>query len=218
MIVIATNNAHKVHELGLILPEYKLCTPKDLGLTFYYEETGNTFAENAFGKAQALYNQLQEKAPIDQGSYTVIADDSGVCVEALDGAPGVYSARFGYDPEGPVLDDAGRTALLLERMKGTTNRRAWYVCCMVAYFGPDRFISVQEPWYGTLTTEVQQGTTGFGYDPVMYIPEFGCTVARMSEADKAKVSHRGKATRSLVRLLSKPENEGSHRNDASRLK
>ena len=197
---LASGNIHKKKELAKILldamPEtaaVELKIPADAGLAFGPEETGNTFLENALIKAVELYRLLGKGQP-------VIADDSGICVDALDGRPGIYSARYG----GEKLSDAERNALLLEEMGDNPRRSSRFVCAMVLYCGSDRFFAAQETMEGelVLNTESARGTGGFGYDPILYIPELGRTVAELAEEEKNRLSHRGKAGRVIGRVLS----------------
>ncbi len=190
-LYFASGNAHKRDELSRILKGHTIVIPSDEGIPFDPEETENTFFGNAMIKAKALYDLV--RAP-------VIADDSGICVDALGGEPGVHSARFGQS-EGLSLDAAGKNALLLSRMEGITDRACRFVCNMVLYLGPDRFCSVQETLEGEVITE-SRGSGGFGYDPIFFVPGYGKTVAELSEREKDDCSHRGKAGRALERYLS----------------
>jgi XTP/dITP diphosphohydrolase len=207
-IWLATGNVHKKKELANILsdamlPEtaaVDLKIPADAGLAFDPEETGSTFLENALIKAVELYRLLGDGQP-------VIADDSGICVDALDGRPGIYSARYaGADklPGAISLTDAERNVRLLEELGDNPQRGARFVCAMVLYCGADRFFAAQETLEGelVLNAESARGTGGFGYDPVLYIPELGRTVAELSGEEKNRLSHRGKAGRAIGRILS----------------
>ncbi|MDR1956543.1 MAG: non-canonical purine NTP pyrophosphatase, partial [Treponema sp.] len=149
---------------------------------------------NALIKAKALYRILREP---------VIADDSGLCVDALDGRPGVYSSRYGA-AEGKALSAEDRNALLLHELEDTPQRSARFVCALVALFSPDRFYAVQETLEGEILREAR-GAGGFGYDPLLYIPGLGRSAAELEEAEKNRVSHRGKAGRRLAALLNLPE-------------
>jgi XTP/dITP diphosphohydrolase len=208
IILLSSANQHKVREFRAIFEGHRVLTPPDLGLDFDYEETGETFFANAHGKAQALYDLLTSDAAVsdallrlnrDGEEVAVIADDSGICVHALGGRPGVYSARFGRDQG--VASDEQRTLLLLEQLQGTDNRDAHYVCSMVAVTGTDRFVCVQETWHGRIAPARSGGTGGFGYDPVFFLPDLGCTVADISDSEKHRLSHRGKAARTLEAML-----------------
>ena len=190
-IYFASGNAHKKEELARILPNHTIVIPSDEGIPFDPEETESTFFGNSLIKARALF-EITGKP--------VIADDSGICVDALNGAPGVLSARYGSE-NGQKLDTAGRNRLLLSRMEGITNRTCRFVCNMVLYVATDRFYSVQETLEGTLVTE-NRGSGGFGYDPLVLVPALGRTVAELTPEEKDELSHRGKAGRIIARLLS----------------
>jgi XTP/dITP diphosphohydrolase len=138
----------------------------------------------------------------------VIADDSGICVEALGGRPGIYSARYGSE-NGKKLADAERNALLVKELTNSElgdnpNRKAHFVCAMVLLINPDRFFIVQETMEGEII-QSEKGSGGFGYDPILYIPEKGKTVAELSDEEKNKISHRGKAGKLIGELLRKIE-------------
>lgn len=190
-IVIATGNRHKAEEFSRIFSGHRIVLPADRGIMFDPEETATTFNGNALIKARTLFELLGEP---------VIADDSGICVDALNGEPGVYSARYGAT-NGIELSAEDRNKLLLSRMKGIPDRTARFVCNMVLYYGPDRFVSVQETLEGSIVSESGSGSGGFGYDPVLYLPEYGKTVAELSDDQKDLVSHRGKAARKLKIFL-----------------
>lgn len=189
-IFFASGNAHKREEMARIFPNHEIRIPKDDGIDFDPDETADTFFGNALIKAEALWRIV--RAP-------VLADDSGICVDALGGEPGVKSARYG-SINGENLDSQARNDLLVSRMHGIEDRTCRFVCNMVLYLGPDRFWSVQETLEGKLIQE-GRGTGGFGYDPVMYVPECGKTVAELSPEDKDRLSHRGKAGKRISALL-----------------
>ncbi|MFP4638495.1 MAG: non-canonical purine NTP pyrophosphatase [Spirochaetaceae bacterium] len=221
-LLLATNNDHKRRELEGIFEGHRLLLPKDLELDFHHEETGLTFHENALGKARALYNLViaqsdtpsgerdhQLRGPsIPESTVGVIADDSGLSVGALDGRPGIYSARYGSTPERPELTDDERNRLLLTEMEGMRDRRAHYTCCMALLLERERYYLLQETWHGEIAHQPSAGIHGFGYDPIFYLPEAGRTVAELSPDDKNSVSHRGKAARDLATLLRALEAEG----------
>jgi len=187
---LATNNEHKKRELEAIFSGHTLVTPGSVGLGFDPEESGSTFLENTLIKARALYDLVHEP---------VLADDSGLCIDALDGRPGIYSARYG-STNGKKLESWERNELLLKEMEQITNRKARFICSMVLLFSHDRFFVVQETLEGEIIRE-SRGSGGFGYDPILYIPEQGCTVAELSEDAKNRISHRGKAGRAVAQLL-----------------
>ena len=193
-LVLATGNDHKKRELSNMVPQVRIMTPADLRIPFDYEEIGNTYLANAFGKAMALYQQLDSMGK----AAPVLADDSGLSVVALDGAPGVHSARYGSVDAGNRLTAAERNRLLLDKMEGMTDRRAFFVCCMVLLFSENRYVIAQETWDGEIAAEPSSGAGGFGYDPVFYLPDMGVTAADLSERQKNELSHRGRA---LSRIL-----------------
>ncbi|MFP4432204.1 MAG: non-canonical purine NTP pyrophosphatase [Spirochaetota bacterium] len=204
-LLLATNNHHKKREFERIFEDARVLLPEDLGIAFSHEETETTFLGNALGKATALEALLppeyrsRNRSP--DRKTVVIADDSGVCVAALDGRPGVYSARYGSE----TLSDTERNERLLSELQGVADRRAHYVCCMVAIEGDDRFGVVQETWHGEIAGAASTGTGGFGYDPIFYLPDQGLTVAEISDREKDALSHRGKAARRLWGYLTSSE-------------
>jgi len=201
LIWFATGNIHKKKELADILDAasknrshiaWELKIPSDAGLSFNPDETGNTFFENALIKAGELYRLL--KAP-------VIADDSGLCVDALDGRPGILSARYGE--AGSRLSDTEKNTLLLSELGNSKVRSARFVCAMVLYFGPNHFYLAQESMEGEIVPDMEaaRGTGGFGYDPILYVPQMGRTVAELSSEEKNMLSHRGKAGKAIAKFL-----------------
>lgn len=196
-LVIASNNAHKIREFKEIFAKHEVVGPTELGLAFEHDETETSFAMNAVGKARTLWLQIQAAGSL-AGEFWVLADDSGLAVDALGGAPGVYSARYGGNLPTPPRDDGERNQLLLKEMAGVADRKAHYVCCMALYRGPDRFDCVQESWHGLIAHGPSAGTGGFGYDPLFFLPEYGCTVADLAPGVKSRISHRALAS---VRLL-----------------
>jgi XTP/dITP diphosphohydrolase len=202
-IILATNNMDKKDELEHILSSHKLYIPEDFGIVFNFEENGSTFFENAYGKAEALRRGLELALPHDQLKlYAVLADDSGLVVPSLGGAPGIYSARFGSDVFGRELAADERNAYLLEQMKEkkADNRKAFFVCSMVVLLNAYRMYSVQETLEGVIA-EKETGENGFGYDPLLYIPELDKTAAQLDPENKNAISHRGKAAKALGQIL-----------------
>ncbi len=189
-ILLASGNTHKKKELEQIFKGHTILMPGDLGISFECEETGCTFMANALLKAQSLYAQARRP---------VLADDSGLCVDALDGAPGIYSARYGAKT-GQNLSDKGRYELLLKNMEGIEKRTAHFVCAMVLILGNDRMFSVQETFEGSIAKS-PHGKGGFGYDPVFIDAFSGRCAAELSEEEKNRVSHRGRAGRGMQALL-----------------
>ena len=179
--VLASQNKHKLVEMQSILAAHgvEVVLEADVGLNVDVEETGATFAENALLKARAV---------MEASGLPAIADDSGVCVDALNGAPGVYSARYG----GPELDDAARYRLLLENMRGARTRTAHFTSCIACVFPNGDTLEAEGVCPGTIAF-APQGDGGFGYDPVFFLPELRKTYAQLTPEEKAAVSHRGKA-------------------------
>lgn len=189
--VIATGNPGKVKDFNLILSlmGHEAVSLKEMGIECDVEETGTTFKENSYIKAKAIYDMV--KLP-------TIADDSGLCVEALGGAPGVYSARYG----GEGLDDHGRCIKLLEEMKDEKNRRAWFKSAICCILNDDIKIEVEGECEGTLLYEIT-GENGFGYDPLFYVEKFKKTFGEVSKEEKNEISHRRKAMDKLKEELEK---------------
>ena len=179
--VLASQNPHKLKEMSDILSAQgvEIVLESELGLSVEVEETGETFAENAMLKAKAV---------MEASGYPAIADDSGLCVNALQGAPGVYSARYG----GPGLDDADRYRLLLHNLCGSMDRSARFTCHIACAFPNGDTLEADGQCPGTIAY-APQGDGGFGYDPVFFLPELRKTYAQLTPEEKAAVSHRGKA-------------------------
>lgn len=179
--VLATHNPGKLKEMSAILEKFgvEVVGPKDLGITVDVEETGSTFAENAMLKAKAI---------CEEAGLPAIADDSGLCVDALNGGPGVYSARYG----GEELDDRGRYMLLLNSMRGQTTRAAHFACAIACVFPNGDTLTAEGKCQGTIAF-APMGEGGFGYDPVFFVPEFRKTFGQLTAEEKAEISHRGKA-------------------------
>ena len=187
--VLATHNPGKLKEMGAILARFgvEVVSPKDLGLTVDVEETGTTVAENAMLKAKAICAAAQLPA---------IADDSGLCVDALNGGPGVYSARYG----GEGLDDRGRYMLLLNNMRGQTTRAAHFACAIACAFPNGDTLTAEGRCDGTIAF-APMGEGGFGYDPVFFVPEKAKTFGQLTAEEKSAISHRGRALESFVGKL-----------------
>ncbi|MDR0403778.1 MAG: non-canonical purine NTP pyrophosphatase [Treponema sp.] len=211
---LASGNAHKQKELAAVLAGHSLVIPAGAGITdFEPDESGSCFAENALIKAKALYAHPGfSRAALSAGAEhsPVLADDSGLCVDALDGRPGIFSARYGSEG-GKKAGAAERNAMLLEELNaalaaGTPDKQSRscrFVCAMVLLYSPNRFCIVQETLEGELVADIKavRGSGGFGYDPIVFLPEFGCTVAELSEEEKNNVSHRGRAGKAIAKLL-----------------
>ena len=180
-LVLASKNQKKLVEMNEILSHLgiEVCSEAEAGVDVEVEETGTTFEENSLLKAEAV---------MKASGMPAIADDSGLCVDALNGAPGVYSARYG----GPELDDTGRYRLLLENMRGQTPRTAKFVSVITCCFPNGDVISVRGECPGTIAF-APMGEGGFGYDPVFFLPGLKKTFAQLTPEEKNAVSHRGKA-------------------------
>jgi len=190
-LLVATNNLHKLEELKPLFAGHELLRSADAGIRdFNPEESGGTFFENALIKAEALYSLA---------GRPVIANDSGLCVEALGGRPGIESARYGAQ-NGGLLSAAEKNRLLLAELENVKDRRCAFVCCLVLYYGPQRFLCVQETLEGEIGM-APRGDQGFGYDPIVYLPERAKTVAELSQEEKNRISHRGKAAQKMAAML-----------------
>ena len=188
-LIIASNNAHKLTEMKEILAPFfdDVQSMREAGIEHETVEDGTTFMENALKKAREL-------AAIS--GCCAIADDSGLCVDALGGAPGIYSARF----SGVHGDDAANNRLLLEKMEGVENRGAHYTCAIALVWPDGREVTAEDYLYGEIAHD-ERGTGGFGYDPLFCLPELGCRTAELAPGEKNRISHRGKALRQLVKKL-----------------
>ncbi len=189
-LLLATNNPKKQAELAAILSGLGVTvrTQRELGLRVEVEENGVTYEENAALKARAL---------CEASGLPAVADDSGLEVRALEGRPGVYSARYG----GEGLDDTERTALLLREMEGKEDRAARFVSAIVCIFPDGRPpVTARGECPGRLL-RAPRGTGGFGYDPIFYLPERQVTMAELSPEEKNQCSHRAKALQAFAREL-----------------
>ena len=191
-VILASKNPHKLVEISAILGKLgiELVLQSELGIDIDVEETGTTFEENSFLKAQAV---------MKASGMPALADDSGIAVDALNGEPGIYSARYGFDD---TLDDRGRMMLLLKNTEQVPDgqRQAQFVC-VITFITPDgKTIQARGEIHGELTRE-PRGTNGFGYDPIFYYPPMGMTTAELPSEVKNQVSHRGNALRILNEKL-----------------
>lgn len=219
-VLLATNNDHKRSEMEGIVSQLNapitFTQPKDLGFSFDAEETSDTFSGNSLIKARALAHLTRgELLPgvscsTDPGSIPalvyqtlgtstipVLSDDSGICVRALDDRPGVYSARFGNEAGKPPLTDEERNDVLLDTLTDTMERDAHYVCNATLILDHERWIQVEETWHGTVLTERAPGTTGFGYDPIVWLESYQLSVAQLPQETKDRVSHRARAVQRI---------------------
>ncbi|HLO62111.1 MAG TPA: RdgB/HAM1 family non-canonical purine NTP pyrophosphatase [Azonexus sp.] len=189
-LVLASNNAKKMKELNALLAPlgFEIVPQGELGIP-EAEEPHCTFVENALAKARHA---------AEHSGLPALADDSGLCVRALGGAPGVISARYAGEPK----SDARNNQKLLADLGGQTDRRAHFVSVLVLVRSandPQPIIAEGE-WHGEILVE-QKGDGGFGYDPLFFVPEFGQTAAELDAATKNRVSHRGRAMQKLIERL-----------------
>ena len=194
-VILASKNQHKLTELSAILSQlgFEIALESEYGLDIDVEETGTTFEENSFLKADAV---------MKASGLPVLADDSGLMVDALDGAPGVYSARYGHK-----ASDKERTAYLLENMKDVPEERrgAKFVCVITCLFPDGRKIVARGECPGVIA-RAPHGENGFGYDPVFYLPELGMTYAELPSEQKNAISHRARALQDFCRKYQEVQN------------
>lgn len=187
-VILASKNRHKLVELSAILSQlgFEIALESEYGLDLDVEETGATFEENSFLKADAVMRA---------SGLPALADDSGLMVDALDGAPGVYSARYGHKSSDPE-----RTAFLLENLKNVPEERrtAKFVCVITCLWPDGRKIVARGECPGRIAFE-PRGENGFGYDPVFYLPEKEKTYAELSSEEKNAISHRARALQDFCR-------------------
>ena len=191
-VVLASKNPHKLVEISKITEKFgmELVLESQLGVDIDVEETGSTFEENSFLKAEAVMKAT---------GLPALADDSGICVDALGGEPGIYSARYGFDDS---LDDFGRLQLLLKNTENVPDgqRQAQFVC-VITFVTPDgKVIQARGEVHGELL-RAPFGEGGFGYDPIFYYPPFGKSLAQVSPAEKNSVSHRANALKVFYEKL-----------------
>ena len=189
-LVLASNNAGKLREFQALLAplDFEVIPQGQLGIPSC-EEPFETFVENALAKARHASTA---------SGLPALADDSGICVDALDGAPGVYSARYAGEPS----NDAANNHKLIAALQGESNRAAHYVCALVFvnHANDPKPITVQTEWQGLIQDEAT-GENGFGYDPYFFLPDQNMTAAQLDPIQKNRISHRGQALRELMTRL-----------------
>lgn len=189
-IILATFNKNKKQELlNIFGNDIKLKTLDEADFNKKINENGKSFIENSIIKCESVFKEINKP---------IIADDSGISVAALNGAPGIYSARYG----GQGLNDIQRYQYLLKKLKKSDNLSASFVCALVLYINKNKIYIVQEEVKGIITFE-PKGNNGFGYDPIFFIPGLNKTMAELSEKEKDEISHRGKATRIMKEIIKK---------------
>ena len=191
-VVLASKNRHKLVEISKITEQFdmELVLQSDLGVDIDVEENGTTFEENSFIKAEAVMKAT---------GLPALADDSGIAVDALNGEPGIYSARYGFDD---TLDDWGRLELLLKNTEHVPDgqRQAQFVCVITMVTPEGKTIQARGEIHGELT-RAPMGENGFGYDPIFYYPPLGKTTAELSSEEKNQVSHRANALKVFYEKL-----------------
>ena len=191
-VVLASKNAHKLQEISKITEKFdmELVLESQVGVDIDVEETGSTFEENSFIKAEAVMKAT---------GLPALADDSGIAVGALDGEPGLYSARYGFDPS---LDDWGRLELLLKNTEQVPDgsRQAQFVCVITLVTPEGQVIQARGEAHGELLRQ-PAGEGGFGYDPIFYYPPLGKSFAELSPEEKNQVSHRAQALKLFYEKL-----------------
>ena len=191
-VVLASKNAHKLQEISKITEKFdmELVLESQVGVDIDVEETGSTFEENSFIKAEAVMKAT---------GLPALADDSGIAVDALNGEPGVYSARYGFDES---LDDWGRLQLLLKNTENVPDgqRQAQFVCVITLVMPDGQTIQARGEVHGELL-RAPAGEGGFGYDPIFYYPPYGKSLAEVTPEEKNQVSHRAKALQAFYQKL-----------------
>ena len=187
-LIVASSNKGKLSEIAEILKgKYEVLPMSEIGFTADIEETGSTFEENSYIKAKAVYDFCRLAA---------LADDSGLMVDCLNGAPGVYSARYA----GERHSTPANNALLLKNMQGETNRKAKFVSVVTLIKEDGTVVTARGETFGTILEE-PRGTNGFGYDPLFYSDDLGVSFGEASQEEKDKVSHRARALAALAEKL-----------------
>ena len=191
-LILASNNANKLKEFRSLVADLdiELLSQKEAGCDFEVEETGTTFEENAYLKASAV---------TEATGIAAVADDSGLCVDALGGEPGIYSARYGL---GHAASDEERYRYLLQKMEGVEDRSARFVCCICCTFPDGSVIRSRGECEGEILL-APKGQNGFGYDPVFHPLCLDKSMAELSPEEKNEISHRGKALRAFIEELRK---------------
>ena len=189
-IVLASNNKHKIKEFKEILTDYNILSLSEINYTDEIEETGETFEENALIKAKAVHDYLKEK----NSKYIVIAEDSGLCCEALNGEPGIYSARYAGNHD----DQANRDKLRKELKD--KDHTAYFNCTIIVYYPDETHKMFVGKTYGTIIDE-EKGDKSFGYDCIFLSDDLKKTFGEATEEEKNSVSHRGRAIESMLKEL-----------------
>ena len=198
-IIFATGNENKMKEIREIMRDLdmEIVSMKEAGIFMDIEENGTTFEENALIKARAIFGALEQA---QRQQTIVLADDSGLEVDAMNKEPGVHSSRFmGEDTSYDI-----KNQYIMDQLKDVSDeqRSARFVCTIAAVFPDEKEMVVRETIEGQIAKE-SSGSNGFGYDPIFYVPEFGCTTAELTMEQKNKISHRGKALMKMKEIIGK---------------
>ncbi len=187
-IVLATYNKHKLLEIKSLIgnSDIELVCLDDIGFNEEIVEDGKSFIENALIKAETIYEKY--KIP-------TLADDSGICIDALGGKPGIYSARFA----GENTNSQDKNKIIIEMLEGKLNRNAHYTCALAYVTENEKFI-IEKYCHGTII-EKETGINGFGYDPIFYLESYGKTLGEITLQEKNKISHRGKAFKEFKKYI-----------------
>lgn len=187
-IILATYNKHKLYEISHLMDSLniELLSLEDIGYEEEIIENGKSFIENALIKAETIY---------DKYKMPTLADDSGICIDALDGKPGIHSARFA----GENTSSIEKNRIIIEMLKGIEDRKAHYTCALAYVDDKEKFI-VEKYCHGEIIDQ-EKGEEGFGYDPIFYIPAYNKTLAEIPLDEKNKISHRGQAFREFKKHI-----------------
>ena len=186
-LVVATNNAHKLKEIADIFYDYNVVSQKEMGFCEDVEENGTSFLENALIKARVVAKKI---------NLPVLADDSGLCVDALNGAPGIYSARYG----GEHGNDRLNRSKLLSELEGVENRGAHFTCAIAMVYLDGREITAEGKTEGYILTD-EVGNDGFGYDCIFYSTDLNKSFSEATAEEKNSVSHRARALQNLRKII-----------------
>ena len=194
-LIIASNNAHKIREIKQILGDRfeEVLSLREAGIDHDTVEDGVTFLQNARKKAVEI---------AEISGCCAIADDSGICAHALNGEPGVYSARY----SGGHGNDEANNQLLIKNLRDKADKSAHYACAIVLAYPDGTTVSAEGEMHGQVI-DTPRGENGFGYDPIFFLPEYGKTSAEISPEEKNRISHRAKALNALVEKLNKGEKD-----------
>lgn len=190
-IILASNNKHKIQEIGYILSDYEILSLKDIGYTEDIVEDGNTFLENSLIKAKTIMEYIKDKGY----NCDVLADDSGLCVNALDGRPGIYSARYSGDHDNQANRDKIRSEL-----KDKEDRSAYFFCGIILYHQDGTYEYFEGKTTGTIIDE-ERGNKDFGYDCIFLSDDLNKTFGEATEEEKNSVSHRARALEQLKQKM-----------------